>query len=77
MDNSFGENITLIVGVLYFIFPWMISFKIKYKLAFMFFGITIVLLNLIKDSSIINMLLVILMLIPLVMMRFKFDEMIK
>jgi hypothetical protein len=77
MDNSYSENIVIVIGILYLIYPWIIDFKMKYKLFIMSIGLAIVLLNLIIDNIIANNISFVLMLLPMVLMRFKFNKMIK
>jgi hypothetical protein len=75
--SEYTSIIIYIVALTYLLWPFLLNFKNKFKIIFCLVGLIIILLNYFNQFLVSKILIIFLLLFPLILLRFKFDSMIK
>jgi hypothetical protein len=72
--SEYTSEIIYIVAITYLLWPFLLNFKNKFKILFCLVGLVIILLNDFNEFLLSKILITFLLLVPLILLRFKFDS---
>jgi len=75
--SEYTSVVIYIVAITYLFWPFLLNFKKKFKILFCSVGFVIILLNYFNEFLISKILITFLLLVPLILLRLKFDSMKK